>query len=379
MIKLNDDSIYVGEIKQLLKNFNLPRCKVYRSEDKFVEGNHYIKDGQICIYKDGKFEREDLYVYNRAYLNLTTNCILSNNIYDSYTHRYFGEFLRFQRDYNGVDLMSMYNCNDGVYANNIKIRINENKVFRDGNEYKVYCFPVKFNRKYTIGMDCPTNIEIVVGLYNNGQLVNAVDSQYAELNEKLARMSYKLFASISMNRPVLYDNLVSSEIDEELYIYESLLTMFVKVPVSNPSSLVVLEGDYLDNFNINLSKQIFQHNILAFKDDNGKRQFYCPAFLSKIELMSNLNATSNYLLASRMVEYVTNNAICPLSQSYDIRKLQRRLVAKGLLNSDYYGVWRDVDRYAICQFITNNNLICSKYDMLSYLDKDAEQKMGDIE
>ena len=32
MIKFNDNNIYVGYIKQLLKDFNLPRCQVYKEE-----------------------------------------------------------------------------------------------------------------------------------------------------------------------------------------------------------------------------------------------------------------------------------------------------------------------------------------------------------
>jgi len=378
MIKLNDDSIYVGEIKQILKNFNLPTIKVYRSDDLFVEGDHYIKDGYICLYKNGEFEKEELYVYNRPYLNITKNLIIYNNIYDSYTHRHFGEYLRFQRDYNNVDLMSMYNCCDGVFANNINIKIGETKTFCDDEGYKVYCFPAKFNRKYTIGIDCSSKIEVVAGFYNNDKVIDALDDSFVSISDKIYKSSYNTYASVSMNRPVLYENLTSN-ISDSMYVYENILTLFVKVPISNTSSLVVLEGDYLSNFKIILSSQKFEDSMFAFRDYDRKRRFYCKEFVSKLELLSNLNASSQYLLATRMIEYVTKNAICPLSESYDVRKLQKKLVKKGLLDKDYYGVWREIDRLAVCQFITENNLVNTKYDMLSYLDKDAEQKMGDIE
>ena len=46
MIKLNDNNIFIGHIKQLLKDFNLPSCTIItedNADENFVSGKHYIK------------------------------------------------------------------------------------------------------------------------------------------------------------------------------------------------------------------------------------------------------------------------------------------------------------------------------------------------
>lgn len=46
---------------------------------------------------------------------------IRNNRYDSYTHYYLGEYLRFLRDYNQLDLMSLYNCFGNERVDNLRV------------------------------------------------------------------------------------------------------------------------------------------------------------------------------------------------------------------------------------------------------------------
>ena len=71
MIKLNDDNIFIGQIKQLLKDFNLPACSI-GSENK-QNNKHYIEGQNIYLYADGTSKQAVSYIYNKKYTNLTTN------------------------------------------------------------------------------------------------------------------------------------------------------------------------------------------------------------------------------------------------------------------------------------------------------------------
>ena len=135
MFKFNSDHILTGHIKQILSSFNLPSYRIYTTAhhkyfvDNGVESPEladglYIKQGSIREYKDGKWGKDfDHYGYNTKYLNNTRNFIIQNNIYDSDTHEYLGNFLRFQRDYLGIDLMPLYNCFSNRVCNNLELSI----------------------------------------------------------------------------------------------------------------------------------------------------------------------------------------------------------------------------------------------------------------
>ena len=72
MIKYNDNSVFVGQIKQVLKDFNLPKCRVFREElqGKLPNGYSYIQDDKVYTY----LEDED---------GLNPRTVLSYDYYDN--------------------------------------------------------------------------------------------------------------------------------------------------------------------------------------------------------------------------------------------------------------------------------------------------------
>lgn len=278
MLEFNNTHIFTGYIKQLLASFNLPKYKVYTKEqaeyfEKYKTEYHvvetltkntglktiqyipYIRFGQIQEYIDGSWvctknqtnAHEKLnYIYNEKQLNHTKNLKIKNNIYDYYTHEYLGDFLRFQRDYNNLDLMSLYNCFNDRICSKLDFTSSEygNVPFNaDDNKYKIYMIPVKIFNKYTIAIDSDLPIEICCGLYGKYQ-----DTRTKFMS--IPKLTYKKYSKTKFSSPELYEGVaeisdfVKKEYEVELAQNECDLKMFVKVPINNTSSIVILEGDY---------------------------------------------------------------------------------------------------------------------------------------
>jgi len=201
------------------------------------------------------------YIFGIKDLNHTKNLIIQNSIYDTYTHEYLGDYLRFLRDFKNVNLMPLYNCFSNRVCPKLSISfkvtddiINEetNEVISEGYtvefntddpNYKIYMVPIKFFQKYTIAIDSGAAIEMCCGLFG----------QYQELNEKytpISKQTYACFNNMAFRTPMLYDkadairNFLGEADKTELAQREQDLKLFIKVPFKNESSIVVLEGDY---------------------------------------------------------------------------------------------------------------------------------------
>lgn len=425
MIKYNDDDIYVGEIKQLLKDFNLPKARIYNANEPLVEGLHYIKDNALYYCKVKKdangnnikvLDFIETYVYNESYGNLTTNFRITSNIYDSHTHRYLGKYLRFLKDYKDLDLMSMYNCfsneqlknvNLTLKGNNyaikkydsstksyvnVKIEINDNFLCND-DANNVYCIPVRFGQKYTIAVNCSLPISVIACFYKSGRIVDL------KTNDDLYGHTYKCVRNCSLNKPYIYTNLYDYEVYDEQRRDEECLCLLMKVPIGCDSSIVVLEGDFSNSkrqildknnklesclFKYNQSHQHWEndeeHSGKSWETIDTSPTWYGKYnYVSKPELLEYSNSKGTNLLATRIKEYLSENAITNMSEGYDIKKVQKELIRRGYVDSDYLGVWSNNDRIGLYKFINDFNLNNDNLDVISYLDKDVEHKIGGIE
>ena len=235
----------------------------YTSDNTFVPGKWQSKDLGVDKPQGGLWE-----TYNRgaAYLNLTKRLQIRNNIYDSYTHEYLGNYLRFLRDYDGLDLMSLYNCFSNRLCStttglNIKLKDQSHYGQFDALDpnYKIYLIPVKLFKNYTIAIDSAMPVEICCGIYNNK--LNVLRDE----EKQLLTSTYCRKSNTRFNQPFLYTALtdlapkklsafpLSEEINQhsaarkfiaKIASRESNMVMLLKVHKDVTSSIIILEGDY---------------------------------------------------------------------------------------------------------------------------------------
>lgn len=382
MIKLNDNNIFIGHIKQLLKDFNLPSCTIItedNADENFVSGKHYIKGSQLYLGDgEGSLVRKITYNYGKKYLNLTSNLEINNLIYDRETHRYLGKYLRFLRDQKHVDLMSMYNCFDGeTFSKNITITIGNDKkiVFKNDDNYIVYQIPITLN---ALDLKMFDGREIQLGVYIDANDAYVEGSTKKSCRDFVLEKTYKTMRTTSIFK---YDALVTllqslknpTSINTILkdFILNNVDKMYllVKVLKSDLKSMVILEDskeyEYVD------SKSVWQKprasTIIKY-----------PTLQVFPQLFSNENLDNNYLLADRLVEYLTENVICPLSNMHDINRFHAvvdenptKLPVKSV--DRIYGYWTKSDTDNVIYLMRKNrDYIYNIYDMLGYVDKDIE-------
>lgn len=169
---------------------------------------------------------------------------IKNNAYDSYTHEYLGWYLRFFRDYKGIDLMPLYNCFSDNECANLELTDVDFNSYDDA--FKIYSFPIMLGRQYTIAIDSDKPVEICCAIYDKYQNPDQFGIPTA---------SYKKLTAAYFNAPILYDtadiinNILGQAEDKDtaqknIDTYEADIRMFIKVDINNASSIVVLEGDY---------------------------------------------------------------------------------------------------------------------------------------
>ena len=440
MLKYNDTNIIVGVIKQLLKEFNLPKIKTLNnnilnhlknknlddsfltSEEKAVltvirannirDNDEAAKVNKLFINADTskiiKINNLDIsdvsvYDYNRKYLNITKNLEINNIIYDSYTHKYLGEYLRFLRDYKNLNLMSMYNCFANEVCSNANIiytvSSSEQVTFSsDDTKYKIYMVPVKFAQNYTLAIDCHSTVQVVAGIMSAGKITKVLDGTYAR------------YSGCEFSSPVLYDKLCYNDYYDTIKGAEQIglsntikniiptnsdlseddsLYLFVKVPYNCNSSFVVLEGKYfLDSYYENTRR------VTSIKYEDKTVKINNPQLLD-------FNSLSSHPIADRLIEFLLDNVICNTEEISDnIYRIQKTLLNKSRpkkSNSDdniYYddninyleyiakpGIWTEKLKNAIIQYyldyrrtLPNNSF--SSYDFVGFVDKDVERLLG---
>lgn len=443
MIKFNDDNVFTGYIKQMLHSFNLPNVRVYKKGSFLYDGELFIRDNYIQIYnEDSKtFSNIIPFSYNKPLLNYTKNLKIENILYDSHTHEYLGEYLRFIRDFHNLDLMSMYNCFSDNIISSIKLNFGEkkDKVFEsDTTNYKIYSVPVKFGKKYTIAISCIQPIELICALYSKSVIEDKSDKLVTPITTTLNNLTYKKVNLSDFKNPFIYDCLLNDQFKNKfLYDHEDYLRLFIKIPNNNRSSIVILEGEYLNTNKKYPNNQLngkWQHattvvnydksysvegdlepTIINESGEDKEYSYYDVPLeyitqvnknkdiikdndeLYKVKLTTSLqllelNSTISYGFADRLIEYLTKNTVTKSEEISDnIERMQKQLVRrkresyneedemyykKGLSSYKKDGIWEEKYRNVLYDIASQEGLIDDKFDVLGYMDKDIESKLG---
>ena len=495
MLKFDNTHIFTSYLKQLLSDYNLPTCKVYTKEFSdyaatygkedprviesfdtieytyltdvpvskkriaarinYLHGNElynyfwdYHQNKQMFNHNSCAWQRTSDVFYNkdRRIPGLTKTLKSTGNVYDTATHEHLGDYLRFMRDYYGINLMPLYNCFNNKICNNIYYKhkiTSKNPAFNKDlgesltnkkyiesyrlfnahdSDYRIYAFPVKLFSNYTIAIDCDREIEMFCGFYKTAldgseKSVDLMTKTYKKVNRSFFRQPF-LFDKLDVKywnferdsatqKDMVYPNLVDSKIITRWDIAnrEQDLKLFLKVPVSCKSSIVVLEGNFTDfnNFKYDLNhKGIWEykqnHSVLNFDreaDINGSA--FKP--ISKLQLLA-FNTGYSYPFADRLIEYLSNSTITPIDEIADNIKRAQKVMSQNNYYFKIDGLWEDKMQKIIYDYMINSGPVetvhttegvslvdkrtgyhprlghtskSTLFDVLGYVDREAEK------
>ena len=400
MLKFNENHIFGNYIKQLLKEFNLPH------------------------YNNGNWANDvPNYCYNQKIKNITRNLKIDSNIYDSHTHEYLGEYLRFYRDYNKINLMPLYNCfsNNLCSSLSLEIKLSKNKsvnISTNITTHKIYMSPIKLDREYTVAIDSDLPIEMWCGIYDKYQINELKDNYSSQSSDTktidLPSLTYKVYNNLQFNNPILFDDMLidtlvndarfniatqnMSDLDtkerkkitkEILNRYEDNLKLFIRIPIDNESSITILEGNYVnfnnyiydnvdlyaENKNTNIYKRYQNMSIINIEAiDKYPSDFM---YITNLQLLRG-NTHTSYPFADRLIEYLVGNVITSQEEISDnILRIQAVMEKNNIKFKPYEkGIWQNRFRpylYNKMYSSTKLNSFADNHDILGYVDKETEK------
>ena len=353
----NNTNIITGYIKELLRDFNLPTCKIY-DPDRYVGtcldvyeqraipldiDRPYLYQNYFYIATSKGLKKLNNFELGNSYDNITKNLVIKSNYYDQYTHEYLGEYLRFIRDYQGINFMPLYNCYSGFWTNSvkkyfIKASIRQQYNLSENGEFIYHIFPIKFFEKYTISLSSTVPVEVFLILGEDTDLnMDFIDGREDSIGNKLFHSSYKKYRSIQKKNPVIYDTYeFSSEVRKAIpnyWTHEENLKMVIKIPYWVNTSLTVLEGDY--SINTSYLGDTFFPSFIGDISSTDSTPF------TRLSLLQNVS-TQSFPFADRLVEYLFN---LPITKNTiivnNIGRIQDKVYTREEYKSGFKG-YRDI-------------------------------------
>ena len=463
MHTFGDSGLMTGYIKQLLASFNLPTAMIYTREfaehyqahreesPEILETSMqatkdtktftfvpYIKDGMFQAFDGGHYSKgiDNRYrafvkpswrpvrlgtngeatltaisTYERgAYIpNYTKTFQIKNNIYDSYTHEYLGDYLRFIRDFDGIDLMPLYNCfsNRILTAQtecnfNFKLDNGTTISFDAGDaKHRIYCLPVRLFQKYTIAIDSAKPVELCCHLFSKN--LKPAGTEEVQSLMSLAQSTYVKFGATRFNMPFVYDALKSIipkpadalRTQDDFKEHNNLrmllanvlnrskeLYLFIKVAKDVSSSIVVLEGEYKEQYSGLVTKGTstrFIRNRTVISEEL-KESGLDVRLITPLQLLR-FNTGKQMPFSDRLLEYLLGNCVTGGDETLREDVLMAQFIAElykspeidsDTLSYKLNGVWSAELQKLFYQYMslkTKDEFL----DTLGYVDKDVER------
>lgn len=317
------DTLQSNFIKYLLANTYIPTIPFTANIMHVTKGNTYIHDGYFVTAKksdavaaiiedlnkakekgsiyylnkyDEIFIKHEPYVFGRQYLGTTTNYVSNVKGYDPTTHYYLGDFLRAYRAYYNIDLMPYYNCFSNEYVDYLSLTKKDGvvKLVESNNpKYKVLSVPIKFCQKYTIAIQCNSEVSILPVFIGKKGLLK-------EKTEELHQLAHhgRYYPRIQFNSPIVYEsphiNSVQDLVQSSLQTYDKYLRLLIQVPANLTSSIVVIEGDFKN------AKNYSERLINTSKED--VLELWAENYFTKIPYTREIDVPANSTLICNNIE-----------------------------------------------------------------------------
>lgn len=413
--KFYDDTLTSKFIKHLLATENVPLCNVINNGDTIFMHNLYVyqtfliycvKSGVFIVPRDSmlspgpsvysnvlvdpvsggiaaEYKVIRHYCYNEYIPKVTSTYNSNISYYDTQTHFHLGRYLRYRSALTGVNLMPFYNCYCGQTTDDLHLV--KELVTIDGqihtrvyiqpehsSSYKVFCVPIRFNKTYTVAIDCSSEVFIGYRIHNSN--IGDIYYQGKDLSTYLESQNFSKYTTDFKNPFLVKCKLIPSDLPNDisgtLYLMENSLQMLIQVPSDNTSSVVVLEGNYTP-------KPATTHNLLdpslisniigtASSDNlqeriNGIGTMETNVNYSINPFLLSVNARTSYAFTGRLIEHLLLNSINSSEElSENIIKVQELLRRKDPIY-DYHtssrdlpsGVWSEYMETAMTRQLAN--------------------------
>lgn len=381
-------------IKALLRNTYLPNFPTisegyYMLSGKcYLYGNTILKcrtSGVFANDHKGFFDNASMaaydilstYIFGEKDKKLSNNFVSVNSYYDPETHVRLGEYLRCYRDIYGIDLMSLYNCFAYQLATRFYVssatvngKTTYSLVNSSNEEYKLLLVPIKFNRTYTVAVDCSVPYLVYPVLYGKGGLVKtSIGLTGGDMTSELLKQTVSLKYS-AFNSP--YTIRITCPYSGNYSMYEKSLYIVLQLPSDNKSSITVLEGDYTSrNSYYNADGVLTVPTVIKSDFDMLPTKELNSAMLCQIGLLQ-VNDGNIYAFSNKLMEYLLKNAIDPTDEiPQNIYRIQERTNSL----SDKTTIPSIFDQYMRSKIFNNyiGTVGNRRVDINGYVDRDTEK------